>query len=90
MRKLLLENVSCVSEGSQVTLTWLTAQELDKIIRKKRNLLSHLFILNIKMLWKVQTRLGILLSSSSVGILICPAVNSCPGEQGRLSWQDQG
>lgn len=31
MRKLLLENVSSVSEGSQVTLTWLTAQELDKI-----------------------------------------------------------
>lgn len=37
MRKLLLENVSSVSEGSQVTLTRLTAQELDKIriIRKK-------------------------------------------------------
>lgn len=38
MRKLLLENVSSVSEGSQVTLTWLTAQELDKIrIIKKKN-----------------------------------------------------
>lgn len=80
MRKLLLENVSSVSEGSQVTLTWLTAQELDKIriIRKKKieNLLSHLFILNIKILWKVQTRLGVTsccpggTSSSSVGLLI--------------------
>lgn len=77
MRKLLLENVSSVSEGSQVTPTWLTAQELDKIriIKKKKieNLLSHLFILNIKILWKVQTRLGVTsccpggTSSSSVG-----------------------
>lgn len=88
MRKLLLENVSSVPVGSQVTQTQLTAQELDKIrimgLRKKKSF--SLVYSRYKNALESANQTGGS-SSSSMGILVLPW---CPGEQGGLSWQDQG